>query len=190
MVAILFRLYRLQHGGHFVQASIKKVNCTLAHCIWPRHLTNLNRCLREDKNDNPLDGYSQMYLGQLLLIKQFKITVVNLWIIPDPISKFLVQDHNCWAYGELLLKNYSDVIMSAMASQITSVSIVCSGVCSGADQREHQSSAWLAFVKGIHRWSMKSLHKGPVTRKMFPFDDVIMKAVWPWSTHIAELTIL
>ena len=43
-----------------------------------------------------------------------------------------------------------------------------------ADQRKHQSSASLAFVRGIHRWPMNSLHKGPVTRKMFPFDDVFM----------------
>ena len=42
--------------------------------------------------------------------------------------------------------HYSDVIMSAMASQITGVSIVCSAVCSGADQRKYQSSASLAFV--------------------------------------------
>ena len=39
-----------------------------------------------------------------------------------------------------------------MASQITAVSSVCSTVCSGADQRKHQSSAPLAFVRGIHRW--------------------------------------
>ena len=64
--------------------------------------------------------------------------------------------------------------MSAMASQITSVSIVCSTVCSGADQRKHQISASRASVKGIHRWPLNSLHnKGPVTRKMFPFDDVL-----------------
>ena len=43
-----------------------------------------------------------------------------------------------------------------------------------ADQRQHQSSASLAFVRGIHRWPMDSPHKGPVTGKMFPFDDVIM----------------
>ena len=42
------------------------------------------------------------------------------------------------------------------------------------DQRKHQSSASLAFVWGIHRWPMNSPQKGPVTRKMFPFDDVIM----------------
>ena len=44
----------------------------------------------------------------------------------------------------------------------------------GADQRMHQRSASLAFVKGIHRWPVNSPHKRPVTRKMFPFDDVIM----------------
>ena len=55
--------------------------------------------------------------------------------------------------------------MSAMASQITSLTIVYSIVYSGADQRKHQSSASLAFVRGIHRWPVNSQHKGPVTRK-------------------------
>ena len=64
--------------------------------------------------------------------------------------------------------------MSAMASQITSLTIVYPTVYSGADQRKHQSSASLAFVRGIHRWPANSPHKWPVTRKMFPFDDVIM----------------
>ena len=57
--------------------------------------------------------------------------------------------------------------MDAMASQITSVSIICSTVCSGADQRRHQSSASLAFVRGIHLSQVDSPHKGPVTRKCF-----------------------
>ena len=39
--------------------------------------------------------------------------------------------------------------MSAMASQITGISIVCSSVCLGADQRNLKSSVSLAFVKGI-----------------------------------------
>ena len=63
--------------------------------------------------------------------------------------------------------HYNDVIMSAMASQITSLAIVYSMVYSGADQRKHQSSASLAFVRGIHRWPVNSLHKWPVTRKCF-----------------------
>ena len=74
-----------------------------------------------------------------------------------------------------------DVIMSAMASQITSLTSVHSSVYSGADQRKHQSSASLAFVRGIHRWPVNSPHKGPVRRQMFPFDDVIM---WPNSKVI------
>ena len=64
--------------------------------------------------------------------------------------------------------------MTTMASQITSLTVVYSIVYSGADQRKHQSSASLAFVRGIHRWPVNSPHKGPVTRKMFPFADVIM----------------
>ena len=75
------------------------------------------------------------------------------------------------------VKHYSDVRMSAMVSQITDVTLVYSTVCSGADQRKHQSSASLAFVRGIHRWPVNFPHKGPVTRKMFPFDDVILKHV-------------
>ena len=65
--------------------------------------------------------------------------------------------------------------MSAMASQITSLTIVYSTVYSDADQRKHQRSASLAFVRGIHRWPVKSPHKGPVTRKILLFDDVIME---------------
>ena len=71
---------------------------------------------------------------------------------------------------------YSDVTMGAMASQITSLTIVYSTVYLGAGQRKHQSSASLAFVRRIPRWPVNSPHKWPVTRKMFPFDDVIMSA--------------
>ena len=70
--------------------------------------------------------------------------------------------------------HYNDVIMSEIASQITSLTIVYSTVYSEADQRKHQSSASLAFVRGIHRGPGNTLHKWPVTRKMFPLDDVIM----------------
>ena len=71
--------------------------------------------------------------------------------------------------------HYSGFIMGTMASQVTGVSIVFSTVCSSAEQRKHQSSASKAFKRGIHRSPVKSPHKGPVTRKMFPFDDVIME---------------
>ena len=61
--------------------------------------------------------------------------------------------------------------MNAMTSQITGVSIVCLTVGSGADQRKHQNSASLAFMRGIHRWPVDSPHERPVTWKMFPFDE-------------------
>ena len=77
--------------------------------------------------------------------------------------------------------HYSDVIMSTLTSQITSLMIVYSAVYSGADQRKHQSSASLAFMREIHQWPVNSPRKGPVTWKMFPF-DVIMEQL----THILE----
>ena len=64
--------------------------------------------------------------------------------------------------------------MGTIASQITSLTIVYSTVYSDSDQGKHQSSASLAFVRGIHRGPVNSSHKLPVTRKMFLFDDVIM----------------
>ena len=93
---------------------------------------------------------------------------------------------------------YSDVIMSTMASQITSLTIVYSRLLysrptkleggvywihlvrpsvlySGVGQRKYQSSVSLAFVRGIHQWPVNSPHKGPVMQKMFPFDDFIMQ---------------
>ena len=64
--------------------------------------------------------------------------------------------------------------MGAISSQITSITVVYSTVYSDAGQRKHQSSASLAFVRGIHRRPVNTPHKCPVTRKMFPFDDVFM----------------
>ena len=51
----------------------------------------------------------------------------------------------------ILQGHYSDAIMGAMASQITNLKTFYSTDDSGADQRKHQSSPSLAFVRGIHR---------------------------------------
>ena len=97
-----------------------------------------------------------------------RCSVAMVLTMPDrPLSSAIKNDFNYMCH-------YNAVIMSAMASQITGVSIVCSTVGSGEYQRKHQSSASLAFVRGIHRWPVSFLHKGPVTRKMVPFDNVIM----------------
>ena len=73
--------------------------------------------------------------------------------------------------------------MGAIASQITSLTVVYSAIYSVADQSQHQSSASLAFVWGIHRGPVNSPHKWPVTRKTFPFDDVIMRFGTMRSEH-------
>ena len=65
--------------------------------------------------------------------------------------------------------------MGIVASQITSLTIVYAIVSSCADQRKEQSSTSLAFVRGIYQWHVISSHKGPVTPKMFPFDDFTME---------------
>ena len=102
--------------------------------------------------------------GQDITIKFRKIVCVFIKCVTDP--------------GRLSLRKYhyddDDVIIITIASQITSLTNVYSTVYSDADQRKHHSSASLAFVWGIHRGPVNSPHKWPVTRKMFPFDDVIM----------------
>ena len=100
-------------------------------------------------------------------------------------SSYLDPFHGFWCLAPCSTKpstrigitHYSDILMGMMASQITSLPIVYSNVYSGTDQRKHQSSVSLAFVWGIHWWQVNSPYKWPVTQKMFPFDDVIMRMV-------------
>ena len=92
------------------------------------------------------------------------------------------------ALGDVIRRwqfHYNDVIMGSKASQITSLTIVYSAVYSDADQRKHQSSASLAFVRGIHRGPVNSPRKWPVTRKMFSVDDIMRKsALYDSPTHM------
>ena len=83
------------------------------------------------------------------------------------ISHGLINFHNNILFEWVLLFNYNDVIFGAMESQIISLTIVYLTVYSGAYQRRHQSSASLAFVRGMHRWPVNSPHKWRVTRKCF-----------------------
>ena len=86
---------------------------------------------------------------------------------------YSIQD-GVYLTGWIASLHYSDVMVGAIASHITCLTIVYSTVYSGEDQRKHKSSASLAFVPGIHRSPVNSWHKWPVRRKMLPFDDVIM----------------
>ena len=103
-----------------------------------------------------------MHISSLVFVRQ-------VYILKNLVTT-IKQDCSILRY----LVHYDDVIMGEIASQITSLTVVYSAVYSGSDQSKHQSSASLAFVWGIHRGPVNSPHKWPVTRKMFPFDDVIM----------------
>ena len=128
-------------------------------------------------------------LMQLLIHALIWVNPLLVKGVPD--SRFYQNISIIGRWDYIRAWHYNDVIMSSMASQITRLTIVYSAVYSGADQRKHQSSASLAFVRGIHRGPVNSPHKGPVTRKMFPFDDVIIDVLMisRHRTHI-EIKIL
>ena len=91
------------------------------------------------------------------------------WIQSLNLTEIIITKINNFSRKKIPDIHYSDVIMGMIAYQITSLTIVFSTVYSDADQRKHQSSASLAFVRGIHRGLVNSPHKWPVTRKMFQF---------------------
>ena len=60
-------------------------------------------------------------------------------------------------------------------------------------QRKHLSPRYQPFVRGIHRWSVDSPHKGPVTRKAFPLRDVMKKpskCASGYRPHHAEFLLI
>ena len=81
--------------------------------------------------------------------------------------------------------HYCDVKMGTMVSHITSLTIVYWTIYSDADQRKHQRSASLTFVRGIHRGPLNFPHKWLVTRTVFPVDHVIMS-----PSHQLETSLL
>ena len=127
--------------------------------------------------------YDIIYVFSVLTFNSIDVTGDGVQVIRDPthivwgpwvvkpVTMRFGWHHQCCG---IVILHYDNVIMCAIASRITSLTTVYLIVYSRADQRKHQSSASLAFVRGIHRRPVNSPHKGPVTRKMGPFDDVIM----------------
>ena len=124
------------------------------------------------------DSRDDNFVGSLLLGTLHKIdTRVSAFAIRHDGTFYLLQDGRC---------HYIDVMMGAMASQVTSLTIVDSSIYSGRSKkiwtwtwtwRKHQSSASLIFVRGIHLWPVNFPHKGPVTRKMSPIDNVFVNVI-------------
>ena len=99
----------------------------------------------------------------MLAWMSFGIIFFESFHVSSVIVARIIQGWLCCIDGLSGKEHYDDVIMGAMASQNTSLTIVYSTVYSGTDQRKHQISSSLAFVRG------NSPHKWPVT------DDVIME---------------
>ena len=110
--------------------------------------------------------FLKMYLFHAWKLRVINITVYGKFWLQSSVTQLISMNR--------LFRHINDAIMGAIASQITNLTIVYSTVYWGADQRKHQSPASLVFVRGINRWPVNSPHKWPVTRKMFPFDDVTM----------------
>ena len=124
-------------------------------------------------------------------------SVNRVWNSCSVISLVFSKLSNNWLPIEYHIHHYDDLIMGAMGSQITGLTIVYSTVYSGADQRKHQCSASLAFVRGIHREAVNSPHKWPVTRKClhlmnrypFPFLHIYQRFKYPLTYYILYLLV-
>ena len=150
---------------------------------WWRHaMETLSKLLDLGEGKPPPTG---RFLAQSDLIRHYPHVTLNTCSM----SRWVLL---LWyMYSPYILTHYDDVIMTMLASQITSLTVVYSIVYSGVNQRKHQSSASLAFVREIHRGPVNFPHKWPVARKMFPFDDVIMEngpgygTCWQKSGHVS-----
>ena len=131
-------------------------------------------------------------LGSFLFTVSTKMAVKDHLLLKTCSCTWVVMGSEYFSHWT---NHYSDVIMDTMASQITSV-LMFTQPFIHAQIKKHQSSALLAFVRGIHRRPVNCPHKGPVSRKMFPFDDVIMYSklsashyickqtnIWTWQDH-------
>ena len=135
----------------------------LFHVLWGKDTVRYQECTW-----HPIDNMRSSLVGSNVCLY-----VASVIVVLCATSCYIGLCYSeMWQY---VWPHYSDVTMGAMASQIASLTIVYSIVYSVENQRKHQSSASLAFVRGIHRGPVNSPHKWPVTRKMFPFHDVIMK---------------
>ena len=140
----------------------------------------------------PISYLSYFHAFIYIYMYQSYIMIHNLFVITGHhTSVCQLLQWGLAAHGNVCERSYPEFSYSllwrhngAMASQITSLVIVYSTVNWGADQRKHQRSASLAFVRGIHRPPVNSPHKWLVTRKIFPFEDVIMGL----SLFVAQLS--
>ena len=151
-------------------------------CLWYRPysmLSHVNTFCAEFLNWNIKILFTIIFISSFHDIEEAHISVVfEVWP-PGNGQMDYVRYGSLFSMNVTSAEHYSDVMMGAMASRITSFTIVYSAVYSSADERQHQSFASLAFVSGLHRWPVNSAHKWPVTRKCFH----LMTSSWMQKHH-------
>ena len=160
--------------------------------MYPMHNYRIN-----DSDSDPLNYLCAIYGAVCFHLTHSPVTIVRI-CEPYPIviikSEVKLIDH-CLGLGHEtmvhVMKQSTLALMMRLAfgHHYDDVIIVYSTIYSGAAQSKHQSSASLAFVWGIHRGPVNSPHKWPVTRKMFPFDDVIMHCVERECLTLYDITL-
>ena len=150
----------------------------IRYIFWYKSKIHWHFASRNSHHDIPAVGTgttrkcpSREYARYFIESATVKLWFVMLWLynqiifpkVMQLMYPYFITMTSCWARWRLKLP----------ASRLSTQPFI-----QGADQRKFQSSAPLAFVRGIHRWPLNSPHKGSVTRRMFPFDDVIVCRSW------------
>ena len=164
------KLIHVSKSGCWTPETVMETNVGHHVTNWPTSAENISNAFSRMKMVYLYNSFIEIHSQRACICSNDVLAPnkrqASMWINDGLVSGPGLND--LWPY------HYCDVIMSQTASQITSLTIVCLIVYSGTDQRKHQSSASLAFVRRIHRRPVNSPLKWPVTRKMFPFDDAIM----------------
>ena len=121
----------------------------------------------------PVDFPHQRFIEKRVVPNMAAVFILATWWEAAVLSFLSPRKHHvqnkqrCIVCIEIYDTHYIDVIMTTLASQITSPTVVYWTVYSDADQRKHQSSASLAFLKGIHRDRWIPRTKGQLRGKCF-----------------------
>ena len=164
---------------HFKRSSAKMA-AILSKDRWVKHDAQANIC-------NVMLLSAQIHISIVTGSHEFSLSYWGFYFCVGGVPPIMKMDTNvCRSTFRARSIHYNDVTMSAMASQITSITLVYPTLYS---RHRSKKTSSLAFERGNHRWPVNSPHKGPVTRKMFPFDDVIMWYYTLWFTGRGDISL-
>ena len=158
------------------------VNWTLGNKLQWNLNRNLNIFIQKNAIENVVWKMAAILPGPQCVNKQ-SFSRPHPW---RPLNQWLC--YICWVVSELFhnepnfIQHYNDVIMGAMASQITSLTISLLNRLFRPRSKKTSKHCVTGLWQKIQGWPVNSLHKWPVMWKMFPFDD-IMQAAYFWDNY-------